>query len=101
MAACTRTAKSLTQWKHTKAIFRVFSETYENGVRTGTKTRYFVSSMERTQLSADKWLELIILRWGVETSHQILDGAFAEDSRPWITTNARRALAVMLLRQLV
>ena len=95
------TRKNLTMWKHTKTILRVHSRTYENGQLTGTKTRYFVTSMEHSALRADQWLKLVVLRWGVETSHQILDTAFEEDNRPWITEDARGALVVQLLRRIV
>ncbi len=36
-------------------------------------------------------------RWGVETSHQILDIAFAEDDHPWIEAQPRAALVVAIL----
>jgi hypothetical protein len=101
MLPVTKTKKSLTIWEHGETVFKVYSETYKDGVLTGTKTRYFVSSMDSSELSPDKWLELIVLRWGVETSHQILDTAFEEDKRPWISKDAQGALAVMLLRRVV
>lgn len=88
-------------WAHTRTILKVYSETYEDGVRKSTKTRFFVTSLEHTELSPDKWLELVVARWGVETAHQILDCAFQEDDHPWITSDANGALAVMLLRRLV
>lgn len=96
-----KTGKNLTIWEHVQTAFKVHSETYEDGVLTGTKTRYFVSSLSASELSAEKWLELVVLRWGVETAHQILDVAFAEDRHPWITSDANGALVVMLLRRLV
>lgn len=96
-----KTRKNLTVWEHTRTIFKVYSETYDDGVLTGTKTRYFVTSLAASELSPDKWLELIVLRWGVETVHQILDCAFEEDKHPWITKDANGALVVMLLRRLV
>jgi hypothetical protein len=43
----------------------------------------------------------VILRWSVETAHQILDCAFDEDEHPWITKDANGALVLMLLRRLV
>lgn len=97
------TAKSLTIWKHAKTIFRVYSETYVNGVLAGTKTRYFISSMILSRLIPEKWLALIVLRWGVETSHQILDlrNAFDEDNHPWIHADAQGTLVVQLLRRVV
>lgn len=88
-------------WSHARTIFKVYSETYEGGELTGTKTRYFITSMESIALEPDTWLQLVVLRWGVETSHQILDTAFDEDKRPWFKKNAQGALVVMLLRRLV
>ncbi|MBN2193648.1 MAG: hypothetical protein JW751_12595, partial [Polyangiaceae bacterium] len=38
---------------------------------------------------------------GVETAHQILDVALAEDDRPWIEANPRGTLAVAILIRLV
>jgi len=93
------TGKNLTIWEHARTAFKVVNEHYENGEHKSTLTRYFLTSAESAALPADKWLKLVVMRWGVETSHQILDGAFAEDDRPWITKNANGALAVMLLRR--
>ncbi len=101
MKAVRETRKNRTLWSHTRTIFKVYSKTYEDGVLSGTKTRYFVTSLEATELPAEKWLRLVVLRWGVETAHQILDCAFEEDKRPWITSDANGALVVMLLRRLV
>jgi hypothetical protein len=95
------TRKNLTIWEHARTILKVYSQTYENGVLKSTKTRYFVTSLAQNELPPEKWLELVVLRWAVETAHQILDCAFAEDERPWITKDANGALAVMLLRRLV
>jgi len=88
-------------WSHTRTIFKVYSETYADGELTSTKTRFFVTSMASTELEPEKWLQLIVLRWGVETSHQILDQTFEEDTRPWFTKKPQGALVVMLLRRLV
>jgi hypothetical protein len=96
-----RLAKNAIMWSHTRTVLRVYSETYKDGVMTGEKTRYFVTSEASDRFSPEKWLELVVLRWGVETCHQILDGAFAEDDRPWIRSNAQGALAVMMLRRVV
>jgi len=38
--------------------------------------------------------------WGVETAHQILDTAFAEDDHPWIESNPRGSLVVAILRRI-
>lgn len=96
-----QTRKNLTLWSHTQTIFKVHSETYEDGLLKSTKTRFFVSSLAAGELSPEKWLELVVLRWSVETAHQILDCAFEEDKHPWITSDANGALVVMLLRRLV
>jgi len=101
MRTVSATAKSLTLWPHTRTIFKVYSETYEHGVLKSTKTRYFVTSLTQSELSPEKWLALIVLRWAVETVHQILDCAFQEDKHPWITKDANGALVLMLLRRLV
>jgi hypothetical protein len=95
------TRRNLNMWGHTRTILKVHSEKYVDGVRTGTLDRYFATSMDSVELTPDKWLRLVVLRWGVETSHQILDTAFAEDKRPWFTKNARGALVIMLMRRLV
>jgi hypothetical protein len=95
----TQTQKSLTFWSHTKTVLKVYSETYEDGVVTGTKTRYFVSSIGHEEITASQWLALIVKRWGVETVHQILDTEFKEDDRPWISANAQGALVISLLRR--
>jgi hypothetical protein len=95
------TAKNLTLWVHARTIFKVVSRTYEGDTLKHTQIRYFVSSLEACELSPEKWLQLIVQRWGVETVHQILDCAFEEDKHPWITSDANGALVVMLLRRLV
>ena len=41
-----------------------------------------------------------LIAYQVETSHQILDTAFAEDDHPWIEANPRAALVVALLRRI-
>jgi hypothetical protein len=88
-------------WKHTRTILKVYSETYVDGALKGTKTRYFATSLAADEFTADKWLELVVSRWAVETVHQILDCAFEEDRHLWITKDANGALVVMLLRRLV
>lgn len=90
-------------WKHTRSVFKVHSQTYVRGVlkKDSVKTRYFVCSMALTALIPEKWLALIVARWGVEVSHSILDmnGAFEEDKHPWIHTDANGALVVQILRR--
>jgi len=97
------TRKNLTMWSSVRTIFRVVSKHYEGDELISEETRYFVTSMEATELPAEKWLELLIRRWGIETAHQLLDmeDVFEEDDHPWITKDARGALSVGLLRRLV
>ena len=47
-----------------------------------------------------QWLLVVRRLWGVETSHQILDMAFAEDAHPWIEQNPRATAVVMVLRRI-
>ncbi|MEZ4271971.1 MAG: hypothetical protein R3C68_19630 [Myxococcota bacterium] len=98
-----QTAKNLTLWKHARSIVKVYSETYTDGEFKSSKTRYFITSMESSRLSAFQWLRLVILRWGVETSHGILDmrNGFNEDNCPWIHADANGNLVVQILRRIV
>ena len=41
--------------------------------------RLLVSSLPDCRLTKEHWLLVVRRRWGVETTHQILDTAFAED----------------------
>ena len=102
MMSVTETPKSLTMWPSVRTIFRVVSRHYRPDQPVVTEVRYFATSMEASELPADKWEELIRRKWGVETFHQILDhkDTFSEDTRVWIPMDARGALAVGLLRRL-
>jgi hypothetical protein len=108
MRSVSDTGTNLTLWRHTRTILKVVGETYEIDPDTrekirlkSTKTRFFVTSLAASELTPEKWLQLVVMRWGVETVHQVLDCAFEEDKHPWITSDANGALAVMLLRRLV
>ena len=108
MRSVSDTGTNLTLWRHTRTILKVVGETYEIDPDTrekirlkSTKTRFFVTSLAVSELTPEKWLQLVVMRWGVETVHQVLDCAFEEDKHPWITSDANGALAVMLLRRLV
>jgi len=88
-------------WKSLRTVLRVETEVRD---RTGNPVsydnRYLVSSLPRCRLTAAHWLLVVRRRWGVETSHQILDTAFAEDPHPWIESNPRAALVVSILRRI-
>jgi hypothetical protein len=94
------TKKNLLLWEHTRTIFRMDNEVYENGELVSSETRFSVTSLEPQELEPGQWLKLHVIRWGAETAHSILDTAFEEDDRPWIRKNAQGNLAVQLLRRI-
>jgi len=88
---------------HLRAVLRVQTVTYdlESGNQLGDEeNRYFVSSLASDRLRPEQWLLVIRRHWGIETSHQILDDAFAEDAHPWIVEHPRAALVMVVLRRL-
>ncbi len=88
-------------WEHLRTVLRVEVETLDsNGVRVANDNRYFVSSLPRSRLTDAEWLLVVRRHWGVETAHQLLDGAFAEDHHPWIEQNPRATVVVMVLRRI-
>jgi predicted transposase YbfD/YdcC len=88
-------------WQHLRTVVRVQTETRDaQGKLLSSVDRYLVSSLPRFRLTPEHWLLVIRRHWGVETSHQILDGAFAEDDRPWMTGNPRGALVIAILRRI-
>ena len=99
MMSVHETQKNIVLWKHTRTIFRIDHEVYEDGELDSIETRYSVSSLEADELEPRQWLKLHVLRWGVETAHCILDTAFEEDDRPWIRKDAQGNLVVQLLRR--
>ena len=88
-------------WEHLRTVVRVQSETFDASDNLVTsENRYLISSLPHFCLTPEHWLLLIRRHWGVETSHQILDGPFAEDDHPWISSNPRGALVVAILRRI-
>ena len=88
-------------WEHLATLVRVESETRDaRGERVAYENRYFVSSLPRSRLRDAQWLLVVRRHWGVETSHQILDTAFAEDEHPWIEQNPRATVVLMVLRRI-
>jgi hypothetical protein len=61
---------------------------------------YFLSSLPPDRLSPQQWLTVIRRHWSVETTHQILDGAFQEDDRPWVSHSPRLTTVIMILRRI-
>jgi hypothetical protein len=91
--------RTLLAWSHTRALVRVTSVTERAGVVISTEERFYASSLQTAELSADKWLLLARLHWGVEHTHNRLDVVFEEDDHPFITYDPQGALAVLLLRR--
>jgi hypothetical protein len=88
-------------WEHLRSVVRVQTQTFDaSGQLVSCENRYLISSLPRYRLTPEHWLLVIRRHWGVETSHQILDGAFAEDDHPWILHNPRGALVVAILRRI-
>ena len=89
-------------WQHLRMVLRVESETLDrSGQRIEREDRYFVSSLPASRLSAQQWLRVVRLHWGIENDvHHTLDTAFAEDDPPWLDTHPRGALVVALLRRI-
>jgi hypothetical protein len=92
------------EWTHLVTVIRVQRS------RTGSldpkndfvHDRYFVTSLRPNALTAKQWLHLIRNYWAaVENgAHNILDTAFLEDDRPWITGHDQGMLNVLLLRRI-
>ena len=88
-------------WEHLRTVVRVQTQIFDaTDQLVNCENRYLISSLPRHRLTPDHWLLVVRRHWGVETSHQILDGAFAEDDHPWILQNPRGALVVALLRRI-
>jgi hypothetical protein len=84
-----------------RTVFRVHAQKVDgNGKVLSEETRYFVSSLLHNRLTAKQWLELVRRHWGVEVTHNILDVAFQEDKRPFLTHSAQGMLVMLMLRRL-
>ncbi|HET9573967.1 MAG TPA: transposase [Methyloceanibacter sp.] len=89
-------------WSHLRTVLRIQTDVFDGktGEHKSSDERYLISSLPSLRLTPQHWLLVIRRHWGVETSHQILDTAFAEDDHPWIEANPRAALVVALLRRI-
>lgn len=94
--------EALDGWLHLRTVLRIQTDVFDGktGELKSSDERYLISSLPSLRLSPEQWLLVIRRHWGVETSHQILDTAFAEDDHPWIEANPRAALVVALLRRI-
>ena len=90
-------------WTHLKTVLRVESTktVIETGDVVAHENRYYLSSLAGDRLNSKQWLHLIRSHWGVENNcHNTWDTAFAEDERPWITSNPKGMINVLLFRRL-
>jgi hypothetical protein len=88
-------------WSHLRTVIRVHKQTTVDGVVTEDSDRYWVSSLDADVLSAEQWLLMARNHWGVENeTHNTLDVALFEDTKPWVTANATGFLAVLMLRRI-
>jgi len=87
-------------WQHARTFLRVESVLTRDGVATRREARLFVSSLDEKALSPPQWLRLVRGHWGVESSHNTLDTAFAEDDRPWIVADGNGMLVALVLRRI-
>lgn len=88
-------------WSHLRTVIRVHKQTTVDGVVTEDGDRYWVSSLAADVLSAEQWLLMARNHWGVENeTHNTLDVALFEDTKPWVTADATGFLAVLVLRRI-
>jgi hypothetical protein len=87
-------------WRHASTFMRVEYVKRHRGEIVERDARMFVSSLQRGALAPEKWLLLVRSHWGVESVHQTLDTAFAEDDRPWIEVDPHGMIAVLLQRRI-
>jgi hypothetical protein len=88
-------------WDALRSVLRIETEIRDpSGKLISREDRYLISSLPESRLTKEPWLLLVRQRWGVETCHQILDTAFAEDDHPWIEAHPRAALSVAILRRI-
>lgn len=95
-----RARKESELWGHTKVVLQVDYELRRDDAVVQVETRYYATSLAAEALTAEQWLWAIRGHWAVETTHQILDVAFAEDERPWIRNDAHGMLVVGILRRI-
>lgn len=89
-------------WPHLRTVLRVRSRTTDkDGNNPVIDERYFVSSLEKGQLTAGQWLAVVRQHWAVENNcHHTFDVAFKEDDRPWIVANPQGTVVVELMRRI-
>jgi len=90
-------------WEHLRTTIRIRKEKHdiETGKLLEKEDHFAVSSLAIDALSPDQWLYAFRAHWGVENQcHHTWDTAFAEDDHPWIETDPKGMVAVLLLRRM-
>ncbi len=91
------------EWKHLRTTIRIRKEKHD--IKTGKlltkEDHYAISSLDIDALTHAQWLQVFRDHWGVENQcHNTWDTAFAEDKQPWIKTDPKGMIAVLLLRRM-
>lgn len=90
-------------WKHLRTVLRVESVKIEiaTGREVEREDRYFITSLDASDLTPGQWLYVVRKHWAVENQcHYTWDVAFEEDEHPWIVLDPQGALVLMLLRRM-
>ncbi len=93
-------------WSHAKTIVKITVYSLEPDgsplpMVNLVETRIYISSLGTNALTPKQWLALIRAHWSVENNcHHTFDTAFKEDDKPWIHSNGRGALNVLILRRI-
>ena len=87
-------------WSHVRCFLRVESIKKVGDEVVEREARMYVTSLCEEKLTPAQWLLLIRSHWGVESNHNTLDTAFAEDDRPWIVADGRGLMNVLVLRRI-
>jgi hypothetical protein len=90
-------------WNHLRTTIRIRKEKHD--IKTGKllakEDHYAISSLAIDTLSHDQWLQAFRGHWGVENQcHNTWDTAFQEDKQPWIKTDPKGMVAVLVLRRM-
>jgi hypothetical protein len=90
------------EWRHLKTVIRVQSQVInvQKGTVETAEDRYYCSSLQQDRLSSGQWLSLVRHHWSVEVCHNVLDTSMEEDNHPWILTNPKAALVVLIFRRI-
>lgn len=90
-------------WSHLQTTIRIRKQTHdiETGELLEAEDHYAISSLAKDTLSTEQWLYAFRAHWGVENQcHHTWDTAFSEDDKPWIETDPKGMVVVLLLRRM-